>query len=212
MTSQLIWLLPAVAALLDWYAVAREDRSLERVAKPATLVALIVAALVLGAPDAAGGVWLLIALAFGLVGDVCLLGKSDARFQAGLAAFLVGHLAYVACFAEVGLPRPTWSWLGLVALAAAFVVTRQVVPATYRHGGPTLAVPVVIYTLLIASMLVTAWWTGIPLVAAGATVFVCSDSVLSVHRFVRPLPRADLVVMITYHLGQGLIVAGVLTS
>jgi len=209
-TSQLIWLLPAAAALLDWYAVAREDRSLERIAKPATLLSLIVAALVLGALDADGGGWLLVALVLGLVGDVFLLGKSDARFRGGLAAFLVGHVAYVLCFADSGLPRPGWSWLGLLAVAGAFVVTRQVVPATYRHGGAAMAVPVAVYTVVIAVMLISAWWTGIPLVAAGATIFVCSDSVLAVHRFVRPLPRADLIVMITYHLGQALIVAGLL--
>jgi len=209
-TSQLIWLLPAAAALLDWYAVAREDRSLERIAKPATLLSLIVAALVLGALDADGGGWLLVALVLGLVGDVFLLGKSDARFRGGLAAFLVGHVAYVLCFADSGLPRPGWSWLGLLAVAGAFVVTRQVVPATHRHGGAAMAVPVAVYTVVIAVMLISAWWTGIPLVAAGATIFVCSDSVLAVHRFVRPLPRADLIVMITYHLGQALIVAGLL--
>ena len=209
-TAQLIWLLPAAAALLDWYAVAREDKRMERVAKPATLLSLVVTALVLGALDADGGRWLLVALVLGLVGDVFLLGKSDARFRAGLAAFLVGHLAYVLCFADAGLPRPGWSWLGLLAVAGAFVVTRQVVPATYRHGGAAMAVPVEVYTVVIAAMLITAWWTGMPLVAAGATIFVCSDSVLAVHRFVRPLPRADLVVMITYHLGQALIVAGLL--
>jgi uncharacterized membrane protein YhhN len=210
-TAQLIWLLPAVLALLDWYAVARAGRALERVAKPATLLGLIVAALVLGALDETGGGWLLAALVLGLLGDVFLLGKSDARFRAGLAAFLVGHLAYVACFVAVGLPRPGWSWLALVAVAGAFVVTRQVVPATYRHGGLAMAGPVALYTLVIAAMLLTAWWTGIPLVAIGAAIFVCSDSVLAVHRFVRPLPRADLVVMVTYHLGQALIVAGLLS-
>ena len=210
MNAALIWVLPAVCALVDWYAVAREDRALERAFKPATLLALVVTALVLGAADADGGRWLLAALVLGLVGDVCLLGKSDARFRAGLAAFLVGHLAYVACFTQVGLPRPDWSWLGLLAVAGAFAVTRPVVPATYRHGGLSMAAPVAVYTLVIAAMLVTAWWTGLPLVAAGATVFVCSDSVLAVHRFVRPLPRADLVVMVTYHVGQALIVLGIL--
>ena len=210
MSAELIWVLPAVCALLDWYAVARADHALERVAKPAALAALILAAVVLGAPDADGGRWLLAALVLGLVGDVCLLGKSDARFRAGLAAFLVGHLAYVACFVQVGLPRPGWSWLGLLAVAAAFVVTRRVVPATYRHGGASMAAPVAVYTLVIAAMLVTAWWTGLALVAAGATVFVCSDSVLAVNRFARPLARADLVVMVTYHVGQALIVLGVL--
>ena len=35
------------------------------------------------------------ALVFGLAGDVFLLGDSDTRFRLGLAAFLVGHLAFV---------------------------------------------------------------------------------------------------------------------
>lgn len=212
MTTQLIWLLPAAAALLDWYAVARAHRSLERVAKPATLVALIVVALALGAQEKSGGGWLIAALGLGLVGDVFLLGRSDARFRAGLAAFLVGHLAFVASFAAVGLPRPAWSWAGLLVVAAAFVVTRQVVPATFRRGGAALAVPVAVYTVVIAVMLVSAWWTGLPLVAAGATVFVSSDSILATNRFVRPWPHADLVVMVTYHLGQALIVAGLLAG
>src|SRR3954452_21524180 len=36
------------------------------------------------------------ALALGGLGDVCLLGESDAAFTAGLASFLAGHIAWVA--------------------------------------------------------------------------------------------------------------------
>ena len=42
---QLVWLLPLACALVDWYAVWRGERRTEQWAKPATLVALIVAAL-----------------------------------------------------------------------------------------------------------------------------------------------------------------------
>ena len=65
---------------------------------------------------------------------------------------------------------------------------------------------------VIGAMLVTAWLTGEPLVAAGATVFVASDAVLSVNRFLRPLPHARLAIMVTYHVGQALIVLGVLAA
>ena len=77
---------------------------------------------------------------------------------------------------------------------------------------PVLAVPVAVYTVVIGAMLVCAWFTGEPLVALGATVFVISDATLSVDRFVRPLPHAHLAVMVTYHLGQALIVLGVLAA
>jgi len=209
---ELIWALPAALALVDWYAVAREDRRTETWAKPATLVALIVAATVLGAPDSTPARWLLLALGFGLLGDVALLGDSLTRFRAGVAAFLVGHLAYLACFGTLGLPRPAWSWAVLLVLLASFVATREVLPATHRLDGAALSVPVAVYTAAIGAMLVCAWFTGEWLVALGATVFVASDATLSVDRFVRPIPRAHLVVMITYHLGQALIVAGVLAA
>ncbi|GAB3787808.1 lysoplasmalogenase [Nocardioides ungokensis] len=212
MNDELVWLLPAVVAPVDWWAVARGDRRTETWAKPATLVALIVAATVLGAPDSTPGRWLLLALGFGLLGDIALLGDSLTRFRAGVAAFLVGHLAYLACFATLGLPRPAWSWAVLLVLLGSFVATREVLPATHRLDGAALSVPVAVYTAAIGAMLVCAWFTGEWLVALGATVFVASDATLSVDRFVRPIPRAHLVVMVTYHLGQALIVAGVLAA
>lgn len=211
MLVELWWALPVGFALLDWYAVARGDRRLEAWAKPATLVSLVVVALVLGAADSTEGRWLLVALAFGLLGDVFLLGGSAARFQAGLAAFLVGHLAYLVCFAVLGLDRPAWAWVGAGLAGVALVAARGVLPATYRTDGLPLALPVAVYMLVISAMLVVAWATGDLLVGLGATVFVASDATLAVNRFVRPLPRADLLVMVTYHVGQALIVLGVLT-
>ncbi len=206
----LLWVVPAGLALTDWVAVARRDARTESWAKPATLVALLVVAAVLGAAGSTAGTWLLVALAFGTLGDVALLGDSETRFRAGVAAFLVGHLAYLACFATLGLPRPGWAWLVLAVLVVTTVATRGVVPATHAQGGLALSAPVAVYTLVIGAMLVTAWFTGEPLIALGATVFVASDSTLSIDRFVRPLPAGHLVVMVTYHVGQALVVLGVL--
>lgn len=205
-----VWLLPAGLALVDWWAVARDDRRTEAWAKPLVLVALLVVAAVLGAGDSTPGRWLLVALVFGLLGDVALLSDSLPRFRAGVHAFLVGHLAYVLCFLTLGLDREAWSWAGVLAITVALVATRGVVPATHRLDGWRLSVPVAVYSGVIGAMLVTAWFTGEPLVALGATVFVTSDSILSIDRFVRRLPHAKLAVMVTYQVGQALIVAGVL--
>jgi uncharacterized membrane protein YhhN len=207
-----VWVLPAAFAVVDWYAVAREDRRTERWAKPATLVGLVVVALVLGATGSAAGVWLLIALAFGLVGDTLLLGDGDRRFQLGLGAFLLGHLAYVVSFSQVGVDPAEWAWAAWLVLLACLLLTRQVAPATYLRGGWLLAGPVALYTVVIGAMVILAFDTGQPLLALGATVFAASDSILAVHRFVRPLPAADLVVMVTYHVAQALLVAGVLAA
>ena len=210
--SSLIWLLPAALALVDWYAVAREDRRTETWAKPAVLVALIVTAVVLGAPDSEAGAWLLVALAFGLVGDVFLLGDSDTRFRLGLGAFLVGHLAYVVSFVRLGLDPASWAWIAWVVLLVALLVTRHVAPSAYMRGKMALALPVAIYTVVIGAMVIVAFDTGEPLIAFGATVFAASDSILAVDRFVTPQPGARVVVMVTYHVGQALMVAGVLAA
>lgn len=212
MTASLVWLLPAVCALVDWYAVWRGDRRTERWAKPATLVALIIAALVLGAADTAAGRWLLVALVFGLAGDVALLEKSDSRFRLGLAAFLVGHVAFVLCFVQVGLDPQGWNYVSLLVLGGCLLATRQVAASTYLRGGLALAAPVGLYTVVIGAMLIYAFTTGEAVIAVGATVFAVSDTVLARDRFVRPWERAQLVVMVTYHVGQALIVVGVLAA
>ena len=212
MRAEAIWILPACLALVDWYAVARGDRRTETWAKPLVLASLVAVAVVLGATGTAAGAWLLVALVFGLLGDIALLSDSLPRFRAGVCAFLVGHLAYLVCFASLGLTMPAWSWIGLAVLAVALFATRGVVPATHRLAGWALSVPVTVYSVVIGAMLLCAWFTGLPLVALGATVFVASDATLSVNRFVRPIPHARLILMVTYHVGQALIVAGVLTA
>jgi uncharacterized membrane protein YhhN len=209
---ELIWVLPAVLAPVDWYAVARGDRRTETWAKPATLVALIVVAVVLGATDTAAGGWLLVALVLGLAGDVFLLGDSETRFRLGLAAFLVGHLVLVVSFTRLGLHPPGWQWAAWLVLFACLIATRRVVPATFLRGGRALAFPVALYTVVIGAMVLVAFDTGHPAIAIGATVFAASDTILAIERFVSPRPWAPVAVMVTYHLGQALIVAGLLAA
>ena len=100
------WILMAAAAVaagVDWVAVATDDRRLEYVAKPAVLTALVVAAAVIPA-DHTDLVdrrwWFVAALVCCLVGDVLLMLPHD-LFVPGLAAFLVGHVLFI-----VGLLQP----------------------------------------------------------------------------------------------------------
>jgi uncharacterized membrane protein YhhN len=55
-------------------------------------------------------------------------------------------------------------------------------------------------------MLATALATGNVVAAAGAALFVASDTMIAWNRFVRPLPMADVGIMVTYHLGQAALV------
>lgn len=206
-----LWALVAGFAVLDWYAVWRGSRGLERLAKPLTMVALLAAALSMGAADTVSGHRLLAGLVLGLVGDVALLGDGERRFLAGLSAFLVGHLAYTAAFLPAGPQTLALALPGLVPVVVVVaLVARPVLVGAAAQGGAAMGAAVAAYMLVIGAMVVTAWGTGRPLVAAGATVFMVSDAVLAHARFVRPWPRASLLVMVTYHLGQVLIVLGLL--
>lgn len=201
----------AVAAPLDWWSVAVRGRRREWVLKPLVLALLIVAAWSLGAPETTAGRWLLVALGLSLAGDVALLSDSDPRFIVGLASFLAAHLAFVVAFAHLGIPRAGLGFVGLaLVVALVAVVGRRVVPAARAEGGLVLAGAVAAYMGVIGVMVVTAWATGHLLVALGATVFMVSDAVLALDRFVRARRFGPVTVMVTYHLGQVLIVLGVL--
>ncbi|MDO7866996.1 lysoplasmalogenase [Nocardioides jiangxiensis] len=229
------WVLFAVLAVSDWVAVAVGSKRAEAFLKPAaTLALLAVPAVAIAAEPATflgpGGIiggeghvvivspWLFVALGFGLLGDILLLSDSVPRFKAGLAAFLVGHLAYLLAFVDAGADWWTFhaaaggfgAWLFAALMVAALGFTKDVLPNTWKSGGPGLAIPVALYTLVIATMLGFAFGTGQWLIVLGAVIFVASDSVLARDRFVAPLPRGHLLVMVTYLVGQALIVAGLL--
>ncbi|GAB2979722.1 lysoplasmalogenase [Nocardioides montaniterrae] len=208
--------LTGVVAIADWVSVVKERKDLETWLKPATLALMTITVIAAGALDHRAGVWLVIALLLGLLGDIALLDDTvESRFKAGLAAFLVGHLAYVVCF--VALPGTLevlggyWVWGGMGVIALALSVGNGVLPATFKQGGIALAVPVAAYMSVITAMTLAAWLTADWWIAIGASIFVASDSILSINKFVRPLGRAARpAIMVTYHVGQALIAVGVL--
>lgn len=192
----------AVAAVVDWIAVARTDRRLEHIAKPAALAALVVAAVVIDPSAAATDRrwWFVVALVFSLVGDVALMLDSD-RFVVGLGAFLVAHLAYIGGF---WVDPPTAGAVLVAVVATAVVMTplaRRIVIAV-GAGEPALRAPVAAYIGVISLMVVSALASGNPLAAVGAVTFAASDTLIAWNRFVRPFRGAGVAIMVTYHLAQ----------
>lgn len=66
--------------------------------------------------------------------------------------------------------------------------------------------PVCLYMAAILTMVVLAANVGRPAAAFGAVCFLASDSLLATDRFVRPLRQGTLLVHVTYHLAQVLLV------
>jgi uncharacterized membrane protein YhhN len=146
-----------------------------------------------------------VALVLSLLGDVFLMLRRD-TFAFGLASFLLAHIAYV-----VGLRNGPSNTVALVAASVGVVVIAAVVGlrvlrGVVQSGKRELVGPVVAYMAVLAAMFVCALATLNPLAGLGAGLFFCSDAVLAWNRFVRALSWGPLAVIVTYHLGQALLV------
>jgi len=197
LVSAVALLATGLFAVADWIAVGRENRRLEYVAKPATLVALAAWAATGGHPSP----WLLAALVLSLAGDVLLMLPTD-RFVAGLGAFLAAHVAYVLRFeAPLGERLP---WLG-VPLVLALPVAGRILRAA---GSARRRVVLAAYGVTIAAMVASALASGDGRAMAGALLFLASDGLIAWTRFVGPVPGAAVGIIVTYHVGQlGLVAA-----
>ena len=193
--------LAAVLAVTDWTGVVRGDRRLRLVGKPGTMIALIAAA-VSGSSGVDGGVrWCIVAgLVLSLAGDVFLM-LDERWFLAGLGAFLVAHLAYVAGIVQVGVEGGLLVLGIAVVLVLGVVIGRRIV-AGAAERDPAMRIPVAAYVTVISAMVATGVGTGEPWLIGAAALFYCSDAILGWERFVRSERWMGLAVMVTYHLAQ----------
>ena len=209
MGETVLWAVAAVVVLAELHVVFHGPERAEPVLKPLSVVAIGVAAVGSGLLDRPWGIVALIGLAFGLLGDLLLLdGERSSRFMGGLASFLGGHLLYLAAFVMVGLSVNPWLALAAVVCLGCLVVSRALLPSLWRAGDRPLAGAVASYMLVVTLAALLAGATGRPLVAAGAALFVVSDTILSMDRFLRPVRHGHLWVMATYLLAQTGIMAG----
>lgn len=158
------------------------------------------------------GLLLGLALAFGSLGDV-LIDWSAALFPAGLGAFLIGHFVYIALFWR---NRPKPSRLGVLGKALiaglllfAAVMSLYLLPAT----GP-LAPAVAMYNGALTGMVISAIALGLRerWVMLGALLFLISDTVLAISKFMTPVPGREWIIWPTYYAAQLFIATGFLRS
>ncbi len=161
------------------------------------------------------------------LGDVLLqlddrpvVGTSGDRFPAlfvpGLAAFLLGHCQFVWTFWIAGgdAPAPRATFASLAVAAAIVAMLFPVLP----EGDAVLRVALPCYAAIIATMANRAFsmWqsaepgtlarAGAGAAAAGAVIFMASDFMIAVDRFLVPLGEIrNVLVMGTYFTALSLI-------
>jgi uncharacterized membrane protein YhhN len=209
-TANGLLLLSLIAAVLYGLAQAREPSWRRSVAKTAAVGLLTVLSAVERGP-----LLLTAALALGAVGDAALAQRGERAFLAGLAAFLLAHLAYVVLFAtrwqgwDIVTREPWRMALGLALLAVCAFMAVRLRPAV----GNALRLPVTaaILAMGLAALLVPGWG-----IAAGAALFVASDALLATRKFLLAPeaaadPRLGWAVWASYYLAQALIALALLT-
>jgi uncharacterized membrane protein YhhN len=205
-TATALLVAAALFAVVDWIAVAPplSATTVEYVAKPLTTGLLIGVALTLDPVDSAQRAVFVAALLFLLAGDVFLMLPSDA-FTAGLGSFLLAHIAYAVGFAREVESGTAFAVGAAIVLASFGPIARRIV-AGARNADRRLAVPVAVYVAAIGTMGTLALATYDVRAAAGAVLFMSSDTLVGLDRFVAPIPWVRPVIMATYHVGQALLV------
>lgn len=200
------FVIATVAALAIVGALQPDLRMLHYLCKP--LATLLIALRVWRAREAdpryRGAV--LSGLIASTAGDVFLMLPVDA-FVAGLASFLVAHLAYLyALTRRRGLLPLRWPWAAYALLAGGVL-------ALLWPGLPGgLRPAVVVYVMALAAMAAQAGSVALArrsrstsAAAWGGASFVVSDALLAIDRFHTPLPAAAALVLMSYWTAQYLI-------
>ncbi|HYG03183.1 MAG TPA: lysoplasmalogenase [Chryseosolibacter sp.] len=157
------------------------------------------------------------AMLFSLAGDVLLM--NDNYFIAGLVAFLTAHILYIFAYRQHQGVEQTNSLRGVHRIRLAFPILLAgsgLVVVLYPVLGD-LKIPVIIYAGVISFMALTALFrygrtntASFWLVFFGALLFMISDSILAINRFLTELPLSGFWIMLTYISAQYLIAAGLL--
>jgi uncharacterized membrane protein YhhN len=143
------------------------------------------------------------ALALGGVGDVALLGNSEAAFAAGLLSFLAGHVAWIIALRQrAGGGRLRGRPVLAVPHVGAFGALNAYL---WKRTGKD-RVPVIAYSTALLAMSLAALDCGSPKAAVGGALFLVSDALLALEKFGDVhLPANESLVMATYASAQALL-------
>ena len=161
------------------------------------------------------------ALFFSWAGDVLLLftTRAEVFFITGLIAFLLSHLLFIQVYRQHRGSNVGKELLGPQKIRYAFPIVLAatgLITILYNSLG-SLRIPVMIYALVLCVMVLTALFRygrtngeSFWMVFAGALLFMTSDSLLALNKFLNPIVGGGFIIMLTYISAQYLIVEGIL--
>lgn len=159
----------------------------------------------------------LVAQVAGWGGDVALLGHGTRLFLVGTGSFAVGHLAYLSGFVSQRSSTPLSTDPRARAVVASWALSAPALALMAQRQRRELGGPVLGYATMLAAVVVSATHldpslspTSRRMTAAGAGLFMVSDTLLGIRKFVLIDPPAGLetTVMATYTAAQFLLSEG----
>jgi uncharacterized membrane protein YhhN len=160
---------------------------------------------------------LVLAIVFSFAGDVMLMQPT--YFIEGLVAFLVAHVLYIFAYRQLQHDETINALQGLQRVRLAFPIVLAgtgLVVILYPALG-SLKIPVIIYATALTLMALNALFrfgrtsaASFWMVFGGAVLFMLSDSLLAINKFLSPLTMGGFFIMLTYMMAQFLIVKGLL--
>ena len=174
-----------LAGLLE--AERRDSQPGKWLTKPLASAGFLGAAWMAGAGQSNYGRLVVLALGLCWVGDVLLIpARNGAVFRAGIASFLLGHVAFAAAFVVRGVSAVPLAGALLLLTVPALLVGRWLYPKL----PPDMRVPVLAYIAVISLMVALAAATHLaapaPPLLLGAVLFYLSDLSVARDRFVAP--------------------------
>ena len=158
----------------------------------------------------------LAAMFCGWAGDFFMIYKhKDVFLAAGMAAFGVGHILYVAHIGVIAAAAEPRLFTALAATLVPGAVAVVIFAVLRRRIPKQLRLPGLLYGLLLASLgsaafiALRAGAPGGAYLLAGGCLFLCSDGILSFETFRDgDSNAADVAVMLTYIAAQTLLAIG----
>ena len=197
------------------YASFRKDRKLRNITKPFILL-LLLAWYLLSAEKAS---WtIILALLFSWLGDVLLIPKGNKWFTAGGIAFMISHFFFILSYAAITDFSKVPLWPKIVLPLLFFLCSSTVFYYLRPHLPKALFWPMLLYLLINGTMNCFAWFRSLSvtgkaglITALGALLFYISDCSLFFVRFKKDSRmKTHFWVMLTYSLGEFLIILGLL--
>ncbi len=168
--------------------------------------------------------FIFVSLMFSMAGDIFLMFLREELFVFGLASFLFAHVLYIISFYKsnsLGMKVLPVGGKIIFAFPYAFFVTGFLfILKDHILSKPEtepMFIPVMVYAIVIGTMGVFASWRvrgtnqhSFYMVLVGALLFIASDSMIAINKFVQPLPYASIFIMSTYIIAQYFIVRGIM--